>query len=104
MRQHKYHLHLNWTIIILMAAVSILPVLAVGISAYKIATDTIQDEVKSVSQEFVEQQYIKIKQTQQKAYALLVALGDNSEIKNYFYDTSSNYSSTADQSPGNNFR
>ena len=42
-----------------MAAVSILPVLAVGISAYKIATDTIQDEVKNVSHEFVEQQYIK---------------------------------------------
>lgn len=96
MHHHKYHLHLNWTIIILMAAVSILPVLAVGISAYKIATDTIQDEVKNVSQEFVEQQYIKIKQAQQKAYALLVALGDNYEIKNHFYDSSSDYNSMAE--------
>ena len=79
-----------------MAAVSILPVLAVGISAYKIASNTIQTEVKNVSQEFVEQQYIKIKQAQQKAYALLVALADNYEIKNYFYDSSSDYNSIAE--------
>ena len=78
-----------------MAAVSILPVLAVGISAYKIASNTIQTEVKNVSQEFVEQQYIKIKQAQQKAYALLVALDGKYEIKKYFYDSSSDYYAVA---------
>lgn len=84
MRHHKFHLHLNWIIIFLMAAVSILPMLVVGISGYQIASKTIQDEVTSLSQEYVEQQYIRIIQIQQNAYALLVALEEYPTIHNYF--------------------
>ncbi len=61
--------------------------LAIGISAYKIATRTIQEEVQITSQKFVDQQYIKLKQTQQKGYALLVAAENNPDIKKYFYNS-----------------
>lgn len=75
----------------MMVTVSILPMLAVGISAYQIATNTIQNELKNVSQKFVEQQYIKLVQTQQKAFALLVALEDNPKIKNHFYNSADGF-------------
>ncbi|MBA4420377.1 MAG: hypothetical protein C0391_04445 [Anaerolinea sp.] len=84
MHKKKYHIHLNWIIIALTLLAGILPVMLATILTSQIIKLNFQNEVKTISREFVEHHYMDLVNDQNMMDEVLAALEDNQQIAGYF--------------------
>lgn len=87
----KKLLRLNTIIIALAVLAGVIPILVAGILFSQIAEKQIQDEIKTISQEFVEQEYIRLIQLQKQINGLFVSIESNNQVIDYFSSSKVDY-------------